>query len=135
MIKSIIQSILVYNMTTFFIPKSICNDLDSLVRHFWWKGSIDQPRYIVPLAWDAICKPKSRGGLGILWFRDINLAYMAKLGWILAWNSTIFWSIVLRTKYCYQQSFWIATLPKSASLIVCSIWSTRKFIRKISYFR
>lgn len=39
LIKSIIQAILIYNISTFKIPKGICDDLDALVKWFWWVQS------------------------------------------------------------------------------------------------
>lgn len=44
------------------------------------------------MAWDAICKPKDVGGLGIRRLYDMNRALIAKLGWLLLKNPNSLWS-------------------------------------------
>lgn len=36
LIKLVLQAIMVYTMSTFKIPKGICERLDATIRHFWW---------------------------------------------------------------------------------------------------
>lgn len=38
-IKSNLQVILTYAMTCFLLPKSLCDELESIVARFWWQNS------------------------------------------------------------------------------------------------
>lgn len=58
MVKVIAQAIPLYAMNYFILPKYFCDDLNSLVAHFWWSSS-DEGRRIHWLAWDKLCLPKS----------------------------------------------------------------------------
>lgn len=40
--KSMIQSILVYAMATFCLPKHFCRSVDKVTRMFWWIGRNDE---------------------------------------------------------------------------------------------
>ncbi|KAH7515208.1 hypothetical protein FEM48_Zijuj10G0002700 [Ziziphus jujuba var. spinosa] len=84
LIKSVLQAIPSYIMTTHLLPTGICDDLDALVRKFWWKSNPKTSGYLALKAWKDICKPKDLGGLGFRRFKDINLSLLAKLGWKLA---------------------------------------------------
>ncbi|PON88131.1 hypothetical protein TorRG33x02_161570 [Trema orientale] len=121
-------------MATFRLPLSLCEELDSLARKFWWIGSLDKRYYLCLIAWDSICQPKARGGLGIRRFKDINAAFLAKLGWMMASDSSRFWISILKARYCRESNFWTATLPKTTSVVARMIWSTRDFIREGSVY-
>uniref|UniRef100_A0A803PIZ4 Reverse transcriptase n=1 Tax=Cannabis sativa TaxID=3483 RepID=A0A803PIZ4_CANSA len=80
LIKSVISSIPVYTMSTFLLPKSICEAMDSVVRKFWWVGSSDKTHFLTRTNWDSLCNPRSYGGLGFKKFRTFNFALVSKLG-------------------------------------------------------
>ncbi|PON76413.1 hypothetical protein PanWU01x14_034670 [Parasponia andersonii] len=111
-----------------------CDDLDKLIRRFWWTGSLEKNRYLALIAWDKICQPKLRGGLGIRRFKDINEALMAKLGWMLATDSNSLWAGTIRGKCCNRGNFWNVTIPKLTSVVAKNIWLTRELIRSRSCF-
>lgn len=80
LIKAVAQNILVYTMSTFQIPKSICDDLDAMVRRFWWGTKPGLKRYLALKSWNKIYQKKEVGGLGFKMFKDVNLALISKLG-------------------------------------------------------
>lgn len=45
LIQSVALSIPLYVMQTYLLPQSICNELDKLVRDFWW-GKGDNKRHL-----------------------------------------------------------------------------------------
>lgn len=49
--------------------------------------------------WKKIAKPKSKGGLWLRPMRDLNLAYVAKLGWRWLNNQSVIWAKTLTMKY------------------------------------
>lgn len=67
MIKSVLQALPIYTMSTFKIPTRICKEMDDIVRRFWWdSNSNDRNRgkFQALRAWEKIYKPNNEGGLG-----------------------------------------------------------------------
>lgn len=81
LIKSVIQAIPTYTMSTYRVPTGVGNDLDALVRKFWWESKPNADRFLALKGWKEICRPKKLGGLGFKRFKEINLSLLAKLGW------------------------------------------------------
>lgn len=91
LIKSVGLAIPAYVMQTFLLPTQICMTLDKLVHRFLWGAHNDKDRYLSLRAWDNICTPKHVGGLGIRHARDMNVAYITKLGWKVCTEPTKLW--------------------------------------------
>ena len=70
LIKSVAQSIPVYSMACFKLPRGLCLHINSLIRKFWW-GSKWGERKTNWVSWEKMTRPKYEGGLG---FRDIELS-------------------------------------------------------------
>ena len=47
LIKVVAQAIPTYTMSVFKLPKSLCEDLTSMIRNFWWGQRIDKRK----IAW------------------------------------------------------------------------------------
>ncbi|KAL5561445.1 hypothetical protein UlMin_031192 [Ulmus minor] len=77
LIKSIALAVPTYSMQTVKLPNAICSKLDARIRAFWWGPSSNGRKPLCLKAWDALCKPKSLGGLGFRRMRDFNLALLA----------------------------------------------------------
>ena len=69
LIKTIIQAIPTFTMGCFKLPLSLCNDIEMMIRKFWW-GQRGNSRKIHWLKWEEITKSKLVGGMG---FRDLCL--------------------------------------------------------------
>ena len=50
-------------MNYFKIPDSLCDELTSLIRNFWW-GKKQNERKMAWISWDKLCEPKAAGGMG-----------------------------------------------------------------------
>ncbi|XP_038990689.1 uncharacterized protein LOC120113689 [Hibiscus syriacus] len=66
------------NYGQIFIPFSVIKKIDQLCSRFFWKG-IDKPAAGAIVSWQNICKPKSKGGLGLKDLKTWNKACMMLL--------------------------------------------------------
>uniref|UniRef100_A0A803Q5V6 RNase H type-1 domain-containing protein n=1 Tax=Cannabis sativa TaxID=3483 RepID=A0A803Q5V6_CANSA len=90
-------------MSTAKVPKSICDELDRFIAHFWWAGRKEKNRYCALKSWSEICQPKRCGGLGFRKFHVmINLALLAKLFWMILKGEDKVWLRIMISKYCYN---------------------------------
>ena len=58
LIKAVAQAIPTYTMSCFQLPKSLYEDLEKLMRSFWW-GQKHQETEMAWVGWKTMCKPKS----------------------------------------------------------------------------
>ena len=76
----ILTTILIYSMQSTLLPVVLYNNIDQKVRNFIWASSQEKKK--VHLArWEIVTNTKENRGLGIQSTRNINIAFMAKLGW------------------------------------------------------
>ena len=116
LIKSEAQSILVFSMSCFCLPRGICENITSLIRQFWW-GSKQGKRKPYWVAWDEMTKPKHLGGLG---FRDLeifNLALLSKQAWRMLQNPTSLSARILKGVYFPDVSLFEVSLGNHPSQI------------------
>ena len=67
LIKVVAQVVPTYTMGCFLLPKGLCDDIEGMMRNFWW-GQRQQESKIAWVCWSKICKAKKGGGMG---FRDL----------------------------------------------------------------
>ena len=63
LLKEVIQAIPTYTMGCFKLPVSLCNEIEALIRRFWW-GLRGDCRKIHWVKWEEITKSKTIGGMG-----------------------------------------------------------------------
>ncbi|KAL5547504.1 hypothetical protein UlMin_002735 [Ulmus minor] len=80
LVQSIVLALPIYTMQTAKIPASVCSKLDRCIRSFWWGISPNGGKSLCLKAWDAVCKPKSCGGLGFRHMKDFNTAILTNWG-------------------------------------------------------
>ncbi|CAN1144211.1 Putative ribonuclease H protein At1g65750 [Linum perenne] len=96
--QSVLSAIPSYIMQTSVLPSHICSEIDKKIRNFVW-GTTEETRKAHLISWEAICTPKSRGGLGLRSARQLNQAYMMKLGFLFLSKPDELWVQVLQAKY------------------------------------
>lgn len=65
LVQSVTNTVANYTMQTSKLPVAVANEIDALNRHFLWGGS-DDSRKVPLVKWDTVCRPKSEGGLGLI---------------------------------------------------------------------
>jgi hypothetical protein len=79
LIKAVAQAIPTYIMSSFLLPKSFCEHMESQICKFWWGNNVDK-RKIHWINWKKTCKAKSKGEMGFKNLRAFNEALLAKQG-------------------------------------------------------
>lgn len=120
LVKSVTSSIPIYPMQTHFLPKSVCNQIDSLTRQFIW-GKEGNTRSWNLVNWEVLTSPTDCGGLGIRDTRLTNLSLLAKLIWSILHEKNKLWVQVITHKYLGDNSIWVTPTRNSASLTWKSI--------------
>ena len=69
LIKAVIQAILTYAIGCFKLPMGLCNEIEVMIRKFWW-GQRGEKRKVHWLKWSEMTKSKNEGGMG---FPDLAL--------------------------------------------------------------
>lgn len=77
MILSIMDTMSVYYMSLFRIPRGVANIIEKIMRDFLWDGA-DGKSHSHLVAWDTVVKPKEVAGLGIGYIYLRNKALLSK---------------------------------------------------------
>jgi hypothetical protein len=104
-------------MSTCKLPKKLCNDMDGVVRKFWWSPKKSGNKCYSPKVWKELCQHLSVGGLGFRSFESFNEAMIAKLAWWVLSGRDSFFVTVLKAKYHVGSNWLNAPLPRSASFV------------------
>lgn len=79
LVDSVLTSTAVYAMCSIRIPPKILDHLDKLRRLCLWRKKTDTGESSNSLAaWGMVCKPKLKGGLGIINTKTLNTALLMK---------------------------------------------------------
>ena len=134
MIKSILQALPTFTMNCFKLPRSLCKDIESLIRKFWWGYRGDQ-RKTHWLAWNKLCLPKSQGGLGFRDIENFNLALLGKQVWRLLHNRDSLFYKVFKARFFPSCSIMDDGVKTTRSFVWQSILKARHVIAAGSSWR
>ncbi|KAL0011421.1 hypothetical protein SO802_006529 [Lithocarpus litseifolius] len=98
LIKAVAQAVPTYTMSCFLIPKGLCEEIEGMIRKFWWGQRQDESK-IAWVSWEKMCKAKSNGGMGFRNLQAFNLAMLTKQGWRLLSNPDSLCAKVLKARY------------------------------------
>lgn len=111
-----LQTIPTYVMGISKLPTSFYDELRFIIIWFWW-GSSRANRKIAWLKWNAICLPKTLGGLGFWDLQVLNQSLVAKLTWHVLKEPTSLASRILKGKYFNDYHFMQALQKRGSSYI------------------
>ena len=127
LIKTVAQAIPTYSMSLFKLPRSICDNINSLVARYWW-GQNQEDRKIHWIKWNKMCNSKKKGGLGFRDLQAFNLAMLAKQAWCLIHNNGSLFYRVYKARYFPNTSFLDAELGNNPSFVWRSLLAARVII-------
>ena len=104
LIKAVAQASPTYTISCFVLPDSLCSELNSLVRNFWW-GQKEKERKLAWVSWEKLCNKKSEGGMNFKDLKAFNLALLAKQGWRILKSPNSLLHSVFKAKYFAKASF------------------------------
>lgn len=87
LVRSEVQSILIYSFMVYAWPVSLIKMIDKWLRNFIWSSNIDAKK-VCTVSWFKICSPVNGGGLGVRSIKDINKAAVLKLYWELVTSNS-----------------------------------------------
>ncbi|XP_024172194.1 uncharacterized protein LOC112178251 [Rosa chinensis] len=79
LIKAVAQTMPLYAMNCYLLPKNLCDDIHQLCASFFW-GDTDEKKKIHWRSWERLCLTKQEGGMGLKNIYAYNLAMLAKQG-------------------------------------------------------
>jgi hypothetical protein len=129
LIKAVAQAIPTYLMSSFLIPKGLCQQIEGMISRFWWGSNVDK-RKIHWVNWKKTCRKKEQGGMG---FRDIssfNQALLAKQGWRIMTEPESLLAKVFKAKYFPTSNFLQAKTGHKSSYSWQSIMKARWILKK-----
>ena len=91
-------------MSVFKLPDSLCEDLTSMIRNFWW-GQRNDERKLAWMSWEKLCASKNCGGMGFKKLKEFNMALLAKQGWRLQQGHDTLVYKVLKARYFPTSDF------------------------------
>jgi hypothetical protein len=101
---------------------------DVLRKHrarFFWEANGPKKKYHW-VRWDAVCMPKSMGGLGIMDTKLMNVCLMAKWVWKIMSGAQGLWVDIIRGKYLNGRDIWVDSHPRGSQF-----WNTLQKIKRV----
>ncbi|GJR30955.1 RNA-directed DNA polymerase, eukaryota [Tanacetum coccineum] len=98
LLKSVLGSSPLYNMSIYKVPKGVLHDMES-IRSKFFNGADLSERKITWVAWDRVLASKKNGGLGVSSFHALNRALLLKWVWRFISQDGSIWSRVIRAIY------------------------------------
>ena len=87
-----------YILNCFKLPLGLCDEIESLIRKFWW-GQRGDRRKIHWVNYEVLCKPKAEGGMGFKNLALFNDALLAKQAWRLLHNKESLFYRIFKSKF------------------------------------
>jgi hypothetical protein len=101
LVNSVLSSLPTYFLLSLKLPPGIIDVIDRARRHCLWKRK-DKDKINSLAAWEMVCRPKNKGGLGIINLRVQNNALLLKHLHKFYNNEDIPWIHLVRDAYYHQ---------------------------------
>ncbi|XP_026396710.1 uncharacterized protein LOC113291389 [Papaver somniferum] len=119
LVKSVLCSLSIYNMSVYRWPSSVIKICEKLIRNFLWTRDGDIRKFKT-LSWKKVCTPYEEGGLGIKRLKVVNQSLLMKLMCRIL-NSYEEWALFLSAKFQNRYGQWTSNWRQS------TIWKGLKW--------
>ncbi|KAE8693055.1 hypothetical protein F3Y22_tig00110819pilonHSYRG00250 [Hibiscus syriacus] len=99
--KTVLSTISYFSMQSIKLLKGIYDEVEKLIQGFIW-GRTEARGGVSLVNWETMCKPTSKGGIGIKKLYDQNDVFLMKLAFNMIAKADKLWAKVLRSKYKWQ---------------------------------
>ena len=99
LIKSVLNSLPLYYMSMFKMPRSIAQKIVKIQRNFFWGGGNGEIKGFPMVKWSSIELPKALGGLGVGNIMHKNLILLFKWWWRYSESNNDLWKRILMSVY------------------------------------
>ena len=134
LLKALIQAILTYTMGCFKLPIGLCNEIEVLIKRFWW-GQQGDRRKVHWVKWEEMTKSKIEGKMG---FRDLamfNDSLLAKQARRLLHNQDSLFYKVFKARFFHNTTIMEASDSRMRSYALKIILVGREVIKRGSRWR
>ncbi|KAJ9696052.1 hypothetical protein PVL29_008354 [Vitis rotundifolia] len=105
LIKSMLASMPLYQLSLFRMPKIVARRLEKLQRDFLWGGgNMERKAHLVN--WESVCTDNENGGLGLRKLIPLNKALLGKWVWRFSRAKDDLWKQVITAKYGREDLGW-----------------------------
>ena len=137
LIKTMMASMPLYQMSLFRMPKTVARRLEKLQRDFLWeRGNLEKKAHLVD--WEVACADKEKGRLGLRKLALLNKALLDKWLWRLACIKEDLWKQVLMAKYGQEDFGWRTKKANGAfgvgvwkEILKESVWCWENLVFKV----
>nr|GEX07109.1 putative RNA-directed DNA polymerase, eukaryota, reverse transcriptase zinc-binding domain protein [Tanacetum cinerariifolium] len=107
LLKSVLESTPIYNMSLYKVPKSVLNSMESVRRNFF-NGNREGERKIAWIKWTKVLAYKRNDGLGLSSFYALNRGLLVKWLWRFLSSDNSLWSRFIQAAHgnWRNTSFW-----------------------------
>ncbi|TXG59223.1 hypothetical protein EZV62_013796 [Acer yangbiense] len=98
LLRHVLSSMPIHLMSVVNVPGVTISKINSLLANFLW-GEMDGRRKTHWRSWGKVCKPTSKGGLGLRDLKDVQKSLLMKFAFRLLTSNNL-WSDFFRAKYC-----------------------------------
>ena len=102
LVNSVLSSLPTYYMCTLVIPKGVIEIIDKARRRCLWRKDKNKERVNSLASWEMVCKPKKKGGLGIMDLHLQNKALLIKFLDKFYNNAEVPWVSLVRDSYYFN---------------------------------
>lgn len=129
MVKNVAQTIPSYSMSCFFIPKSLCSEMEKLMNGYWWGSGGNNSRGIKWMAWNKLVVAKGMGGLGVRDLYGFNLALLGKNIWNFTHKPDTLVARIFKVRYFNDSHILQAGRGVDPSFIWTGIWEVKEKLK------
>ncbi|GKD02323.1 hypothetical protein Tco_1177297 [Tanacetum coccineum] len=126
LIKSVLGSSPIYNMSLFMVPKSVISSMEGMRRDFF-NGVQDGQRKISWTKWSKVLAAKKYGGLGVSSFFALNRALLAKWVWRFLSNDGSLWARVISSIHGIHNQHMAVAHPSLWATIIKEMHSLKDY--------